>query len=75
MQEDYAQFMDKLKMYINKQISANTNQNLNIADIMATSINGWRSLGTEQSITYGGKRDREQFTVGNNSSNPPVVSQ
>jgi len=74
MQEDYSQFMDKLKVYINKQINANTIQNLDIEAVNKSIINGWRSLGTEQSIGYGGQRDRDQYTVGNNNSSAPIAS-
>ena len=74
MQEDYSQFIDKLKIYMSKKINVNTSQNLNIDNIMATTIGGWRGLGTEQSIRYGGGRDRAQYTIGNNTSSPPIVS-
>ena len=75
MQEDYAQFIDKLKIYIDKKINSNTIQNLDIDGVMKNVISGWRSLGTNQSIKYGGGRDSEQYTVGNNNSSAPIVSE
>jgi hypothetical protein len=75
MIEDYSQFMDKLKVYVNKKINANTNQILDTEDILKNVLRGWRGLGTEQMIAYGGVRDRHRFTVGNNNSNPPIVSE
>jgi len=82
MQEDYAQFIDKLKLYINKHINSNTIQNLDIEGVMRNVISGWRSLGTTQSIQYGsgagvaaGAAASAQYTVGNNNSSAPIVSE
>ena len=75
MQEDYSQFIDKLKMYINKQINSNTIQNLDIEGVMKNVVSGWRGLGVDQAIKYGGERDVAQYTVGNNNSKAPIVSE
>lgn len=69
-----SQLISKLNTSINRKINANTIQNMNTNDVKNSVINGWRSLGTGQSIGYGGKGDIEQYTVGNNNGNAPIVS-
>ena len=68
-------FIDRLNMSIEKKINANTTQNLDITGVKNSVVNGWRSLGTNQAIKYGGSSDSKQYSVGNNNSSPPIVSE
>lgn len=68
-------FIDKLNMNIVKKINANTTQNLDINGVKNSVINGWRSSGTSQAIGYGGRSDSQQYSIGNNNSLAPIVSE
>jgi len=68
-------FIDRLNMNITKKINSNTTQNLDINGVKNSIVNGWRSGGTSQAIGYGGRSDSQLYSIGNNNSSPPIVSE
>jgi len=70
--ENFDTFVERLRDYIERRISANLAKNNEIANVQNTTINGYRALGSQQFLRYSAREDTD-YTIG--SYNNPVVSE
>jgi len=70
--EDFDVFIERLRDYIERRISAQFAKNNEISDVQNTTINGYRALGIHQFLRYSGGEDVD-YTIG--SYNAPVASE
>jgi len=69
--EDFDVFVERLRDYVERRISANMAKNNEIANVQNTTINGYRALGAQQFLRYSNREDSD-YTIG--SYNSPIVS-
>jgi len=71
--ENFDTFVERLRDYVERRISANLAKNNEIATVENTTLNGYRALGRQQFLRYSNDEDIADYTIG--SYNVPMVSE
>ena len=71
--ENFDTFVERLRDYVERRISANLAKNNEIENVENTTINGYRALGIQQFLRYSNREDIADYTIG--SYNAPMVSE